>query len=314
MDLNEFVNLIIVCLEKELGDGYSVEHRKILKNNSIEFDSIVIMEEGHNIAPNIYMQSFYLDFINGRDIGDIIREILRVFRTCRKSDYERLCNKIDPEHFQDNIIIRLVNYEKNIEMLKQAVYDRVEDDLAVTYHYVIKCGKEKATIRIDRKLCECLGIPEKTVKENAVNNSMRINPPTFDRMDNILLKSINKYLGCDRAKKEAIETFQRNDGLNMYVLSTEDRSNGAVSLLYNGILDRISKVIGGNFYILPSSVHEIIIVPDNESMSRDFLDGMVMSVNRECVDPEEVLSDRVYYYPDNQFVISGSSVDSSEGS
>ena len=89
----------------------------------------------------------------------------------------------------------------------------------------------------------------------------------------------------------------------MYVLTNQRNINGATSIIYNDILKRIAKVIGESYYILPSSINEVIIVPDNEIFKKDYLIDMVRSVNMECVAGNEILSDRVYHYPENRFDI-----------
>ena len=93
-----------------------------------------------------------------------------------------------------------------------------------------------------------------------------------------------------------METYIRKDETGMYVLSNFSRLYGAGVILYDGVLENCAKVLGGSFYILPSSVHEVIIVPDEGQMTKENLEAMVREVNATQVEEQELLSDYVYYY------------------
>lgn len=82
----------------------------------------------------------------------------------------------------------------------------------------------------------------------------------------------------------------------MYVATNTDNSIGAAILLYDGVLKTFAEQTGGDFYILPSSIHETMFVPAYGKRDDAFMLSMVRNVNRENVAPEEVLSDNVYYY------------------
>lgn len=86
----------------------------------------------------------------------------------------------------------------------------------------------------------------------------------------------------------------------MYILSNENRSFGAAAILYEGRLKKIGERLGENFYVLPSSVHEMIIIAESEAPSKEELSEMVAEINRTQVEAEEVLSDHAYYYDRKQ--------------
>jgi hypothetical protein len=82
----------------------------------------------------------------------------------------------------------------------------------------------------------------------------------------------------------------------MYVLSNDRGINGASTLLYPNVLYDFASSIRMNFYILPSSIHECILVPDTGKLSKAALKEMVKDVNDSHVSADEVLSNEVYYY------------------
>lgn len=87
----------------------------------------------------------------------------------------------------------------------------------------------------------------------------------------------------------------RNEAVPMLVISTKKAQGGAVAILLPGVRERVSEMLGGNFYILPSSIHEVIAVPETAGEADD-LRSMVSSINNDVVEPEDRLSDSVYLY------------------
>ena len=82
----------------------------------------------------------------------------------------------------------------------------------------------------------------------------------------------------------------------MYVLTNASKVNGSGILARDGVLDKIGELLGKNFYVLPSSIHEVLIVPDNGDMQAKELESMVKEVNATQVAPADLLSDKVQYY------------------
>lgn len=87
-----------------------------------------------------------------------------------------------------------------------------------------------------------------------------------------------------------------NDTMPMYVLTNASKVNGSGILARDGVLDKIGELLGKNFYVLPSSIHEVLIVPDNGDMQAKELESMVKEVNATQVAPADLLSDKVQYY------------------
>ena len=82
----------------------------------------------------------------------------------------------------------------------------------------------------------------------------------------------------------------------MYILTNKERRYGAGTIFYPGIMEQAQKLLGDNFYILPSSIHECILIPEEGNYDQDRLSEMVAEINEQHVDAREVLSDQAYYY------------------
>ena len=298
MKLEEFVEVIATKVSEELGEDYTVTSRKALKNNSVELDCLVISQKDCVVAPNIYLNGFYAEYKNGKTVEDLVKGIIKLFGECREHLKNPSCYSIDTENAAERIILRLVNYTKNQKMLARCPHERIMD-LAVTYHYVVSNNAEDglATVRIEYENMKYFNLDVNSLRLNALKNTERMFPPDFEKIEHVLRGFFQKNLG--------ISEFERPEminGIPMYVLTSSSRMNGAVCILYKGMLERIRKSLNSDFYIIPSSINEVLIVPDSGNMDRMFLNDMLRSVNREEVPEMEILSDNVYHYPEDQFV------------
>ena len=106
-----------------------------------------------------------------------------------------------------------------------------------------------------------------------------------------------KYADDDSA--EFMNPPEMPEVSGMYVASNSDKLNGSSVILYRDMLKNFAESHDvEKLYILPSSLHEVIIIPDDANMEKDIqmLNEMVVSVNCTQVQPEEILSDHVYVY------------------
>ena len=88
----------------------------------------------------------------------------------------------------------------------------------------------------------------------------------------------------------------------MFIATVPDKNSGAGVLAYQDFMDQAAEKIGGDFYVIPSSIHEILLVPDNGEVQAEGLKEMVQEVNATEVSPEEKLSDNVYHYDSKEHI------------
>lgn len=291
---------------------YDIECRQVLKNNSVRLDSILIHENGCPVAPNIYVNHFYSRYLEGRPIFSLADEISSVyFNSVDDFDMNRLCD-FTFEAMKDNIIFKLSSYGKNEELLEGTPYIRYKD-LAVSFHCLVRVDNVGiGTIRLTDEHCCSWGITRDELLACARKNTERLLPyrfrNIFEVLADLMLRELDEHPGDSDERSEierVLECVQDNSpermGNSMYVLTNESGINGSACLLYPGVLETIGRELGGGFFIIPSSVHEVIIVPDSVSTDPDYLRALVSGVNREHVMPEDVLSDSVYHYPEDDF-------------
>jgi hypothetical protein len=148
----------------------------------------------------------------------------------------------------------------------------------------------------------------------AERNSPRLFPWSIDSMEEVMRGMLAEDLSREGNHEDAglVKENEQKDWtdeligqiaagftsgrLPMYVLTNRQKMNGAACMFYPGVLEDFGKKLGRDFYLLPSSVHEVILVPADETVSKEALWEIVTDINRTQVAEEEILADSVYYY------------------
>ena len=255
------------------------------KTNNVSRIGLTIKTAGSNIAPTIYMEEFYEKLIEGTSIEDIRNELADLYvYTVEKSPNVTFLDDFKLENVQDRIAMRMVNYKDNREMLSETPHKKV-DDLAVYYVVVVGCNKEgTACMTIKNTHQEMLGISTDELHQIAMENTTKIFPPVFMKIEDKLSQIENNLL--------VSEDVGRNSG--MFVLTNEIANFGAVNIMYPEITEKIKEIIGSDYYVLPSTVHEMILVPKGEQVDARELGIMLREINGYMVDKEDRLSDHIY--------------------
>ncbi len=155
-------------------------------------------------------------------------------------------------------------------------------DLAIIFKIAFDVRKDQvATSLIRNDHLIMWGITLKDIAAVAMQNTEQLFPIVFRPMDDII-------------KQITGEEIEVND--MMYVLTNQQWLNGAITMLYSNCLKNVGNLLKENFYLIPSSIHEMIVVRESGVEGIEYLNAMIREVNASEVNPEEVLADRAYYY------------------
>ena len=297
MNYQEFLNYVKDHVTDEMV-GYEeaeVLVNEVLKNNDTSFSGLCIKLQDEKMAPNLYLNPYYEKYQMGHSLEQIIHQI-------REQYLEALKNQpifeVDFTHFEnvkDNLILRLVNYKMNKKALKESPYLRYHD-LAITFRFMTYQDEIGiSTVLLQNSKVETWGKGKEELYEMALQNTKRLFPEQIQSM-----KEVMEVEGFETVnKKEPLTPFcviKEEPLTPLYVLSNECGINGATALLYPDTLKEFAEKQDCNLFILPSSIHEVILVPENEYVENTDLYDIVKEANETVVEEMEVLSDNVYYY------------------
>lgn len=256
-----------------------------VKNNGKERKGITVSEKGIHISPTIYLEEYFQQFQEGKPIEEIVEKILQLYEEvkCSHPCEESLLQNY--EELKGKFACKLIHRGKNEKLLNDIPYVPWMDLAIVVFVLLEVSPYGTATVLVRKEHLEIWGLTEAQLFDEAKKNTPILLPYQFCPMRK-LLREI-----CPYAVDEGEEEEE-----SLYVLSNKLRSFGAASMLYDGILEKVGQKLGENYYILPSSIHEVIVVPESKSPVKQDLEEMVREINETQVEEEEVLSDRVYYF------------------
>lgn len=295
-------------MQKIIGEKGRVELIQVRRNNGVTLEGLIVKSEEKNISPAIYLNRFYEEYRGGKLPEDILQEIYESYIYYADRSGLDVRQVSDYESMKKNIFFKLVNFERNKEYLPEVPYVRFLN-LAVIFYALVPSFEEKtwqnASFQIRDEHLKMWNVDIGDIYRDALYNCPDIFCARIYGMEELLLNMMQENLcgsGAEEKRKEyeqlKSEVLERGENITskIYVLTNEQRLFGAACLLYKNVLHSFAETINRNFYILPSSVHEVLLVPEEENMAETELSSMVWEINRNELDEEDILSDEVYYY------------------
>ena len=291
MEFTNFTTLVQREVEKRAGENYRVKLNDVMKNNGVVLRGITLMQDDSNISPTIYLNPYYDAYENGdTTLGTVIDEVIDTYERNKINRSIDMKFFLNYETVRSRIIFKLINTEKNRELLRDVPYIPFHD-LSIVFQCLVSEERfGNASILIHNVHLQLWKVNARELYEFALENTPLLQGYELADM-NTVLEEMKALGGID---DEEIEDMQQE--VPMYVLSNKSRINGASCILYKDILKDFAMVVDKVLYVLPSSIHEVILLPSDGTQESDQLKEMVREINQSQVEKEEVLSDSVYYY------------------
>ena len=286
-DVKGFAEQLAEHLAQELSGGVTIEVTEQIKNNGLIKTGLIFKEEGVNISPTIYVNNAYESFLWGESMDDIIAGIVNTYETGKAPQNISVEFFTDFDQVKDRLALRVINAEKNAEMLDNCPHFEF-GDLAAIFQVMVDSNEfGKATITVKNEHMGMWGVDAQTLMDLARENMEEKQPVRIQSM----MEMLTGMMGG-----EFPEDMMGMPEPAMYVMSNETRIDGAAAMIFTDKLQEFAEQHNTSFFILPSSIHEILLIPQNEDMDVKDLTDMVREVNDTQVSPEEVLSYNVYFY------------------
>lgn len=288
MEYQDFIREVGERLQRTLGEGYQVSVRQFRGINGIKKDAAVICAPGSITAECAAVSGYYELYREKEDMDIIVRELAENYLKAEPYGYVPDLNDIyDWNRAGENAVFRLVNTDANRELLKDLPHFEYLDLSQIFFLMIELNGACSRSILITNMLMKKWGISASELLCRAQKNT----PLRLPEM----LMDVHSFLS---AETEAGENDSGKEGLRMYVLTNRMKLYGAGCILYDGLMKRTAEKFGAGCYVLPSSLHEVILIPE-EKCSMEYareLKRLVTSINHDLVPEQDILSDSIYYY------------------
>lgn len=285
MEYKEFKKELRDRVQETMGDKVQVRFVTAEKNNQTSIEQLTCEEPGKNMKPAIRLEEFYERYLT-EGMEWCVDTVVAIFGTRREVCEKELFRTW--EEAKNKITVELVNHSWNEKMLRRVPHKDFLD-LAVIFKLVLY-ETEYGSVQciVTEALTDYWGINTKELLEVAVSN---LYAQEFEIVS--LTQEVEKMMGED-VDRNWKRNFIDSGKEELFVLSNKHRKYGASGMLRTDLLAGFAESQGCDLIILPSSVHELLLLPDRGNLSIDALREMVGAVNKETVAEEERLSDEIY--------------------
>ena len=294
MNYEEFKEQFINAVKERLyeqGSDMNVSVNEVKKLNE-SYEAMTVTPEGARVGVNIGLEKFYNAFSDGKSLDEVVRSAVETINhgINERPDFD-IDSFTDYSKMKEKLAMEVVSAETNKEMLENVPHKNLED-MAIVYRFVLSSDEEgRASILVTNQLLDSLGITPEQLHADALEIAPQIKPAEIRGMSEVM----TEMMGPEQAEMMGIAPVAPEDE-QLFVATVPDKTHGASVLAYQNFMDQAAERVGGDFYILPSSIHEILIVPDNGQISLKELETMVRDVNATQVAPADKLTDNVYHY------------------
>lgn len=266
-------------------------------NNGVQMVGVQVRLQEENVCPVVYVEPFFNEIRLGEPVEKVMNEIARCMEEAGNVPFLHSgINPMDYDSVKEHLAVMLVNTQANKRMLQEMPHENMEDLSAICYvDFPVESNDGKATMKVKNEHLKMWNVDAKEMFQQARANTQPVNTPILQSMDEMLLSIFNEEGHATNLLDENVDFGLRSHDM-LYALTNVEKQYGASMITQPEVLNKLEQLFPEGFYVLPSSVHEVLIVPDNGEMEPKMLGEMVREVNKNEVERQEVLSDRVYSY------------------
>lgn len=298
MDFNEFQNQILQEAKDRML-GVQVEIRPVEKLQGESYTGLSILPNDSPMAATLNLDAVYNQMVDqGKSFqevaDDLISHAADIIVDMPKIDVNDITNY---DQMKNTLVVQVIPTDRNADMLEDIPHKNIED-MSLVYRMQIDQNENgTSSVLITNAMLKNYGVTVEQLHQDAMDAAVINNPATFRSMQEVL----SDLMGMPA------DLMPPMDGPQMYVASVENSLNGAGVIAYPDFMNQVAEQVGGDFFVLPSSVHEVLVIPDDGSIDRHDLESMVREVNASEVLPKDQLSDNVYHYDsqDQVFELAG---------
>ncbi len=295
MEFLNFTMLVREEVEKRTGECYKVRLDDVRKNNGVVLRGITVTQDDSNISPTIYLNSYYEEYIKGRaTLINVVNDVMDTYHRNKVNQSVDMRYFLNYESVRQKIIYKLVNTEKNKELLEDIPHIEFLDLSIVFQCLVAQEDFGRASILIHNVHLKLWDVSVEILYQAAKENTQQLQGYEIKGMTEVL-----QEIMCAEDSENFTEDNERSSfsgSVPMYVLSNKSRVDGAACMLYPNLIQDFAEAIQSRFYIIPSSIHELLLLPAGDADESSSIRNIIRDVNETQLLEEEILSDSLYIY------------------
>ena len=275
---------ILETLSKRLGDGFHITIQKVFKPNR-ELEGLLIMGEGEIISPTIYLESSYEALDNGTPVEQVVNRILQAYDSARSEavdfDVERLK---DFDYAKERLYVQLINRHLNKNLLQNTPHAMFLDDFAIIVRCTVEASEDaEASFMVHNSHLNVWQTDSETVLSLAIRNTLASHDVELMPLEKLIRETFPAF------------PMEHSSDCGLWFMSNQRRTFGAASVLYDDILKNFAQK-HGSFYVIFSSVHEVLLKPSPDHSDIDVMTRHHQDVNASALEEDEILGTKAYFY------------------
>lgn len=296
MVYEEFLSTVQTALKSHLGKEYTVVLQKVPKNNGTMLDGLCITKTGEQTTPTIYLNTFFSKWKSGIAMSGILEDIIDIYKDGRL--YPNIAPDIlaDFSCLRDKVIYKIIHTQSNSERLADMPHFPYLDLSIIFYLFLEETEYGHMTATIHNNHLKSWKITKDDLYQLAVQNTPQILPAEIRSMDDVIGNMINSSAEDEFSKETLQDHLPSSAPSPLFVLTNNYGINGSCTILYQDLLKNFAKKLKQDLIILPSSIHEVLLVPYTDHICLEDLSYMVRYINLTEVPVEDRLSNQIYHY------------------
>ena len=278
MEFLNFTMLVREEVEKRTGECYKVRLDDVRKNNGVVLRGITVTQDDSNISPTIYLNSYYEEYIKGRaTLINVVNDVMDTYHRNKVNQSVDMRYFLNYESVRQKSIYKLVNTEKNKELLEDIPHIEFLDLSIVFQCLVAQEDFGRASILIHNVHLKLWDVSVEILYQAAKENTQQLQGYEIKGMTEVL-----QEIMCAEDSENFTEDNERSSfpgSVPMYVLSNKSRVDGAACMLYPNLIQDFAEAIQSSFYIIPSSIHELLLLPTRHLEESQEIKSMIRVIN-----------------------------------
>ena len=290
MKQQEFYEAIQQAVKELLGETYSIGLFQMQTVGMEQQDALFIRKETQPIFTVIYLQEYYQQWKQGKELEALAKDLVLEYRqksssqTIAADDFKVLNQQ---EAVKQTIFFRCVSKKQ----VPSNIPHRQMLDFAILYGILIKCQKEMTTfVTITKNMMECYHVTEEELFDLAMENTPNLFPESVKTLQEVIASLLSP------AEQTSSFPSHNKSKYEMLVLSNIANFYGFSAVFYPNVLKQLAEERKGNLIVIPSSIHEAILLTDSDMAKVQELNETIVTVNETQLTEQERLSNQAYYY------------------
>ena len=283
----EIINAIREEIPEEIRDMMEVDIREIVKANDTVLHGVVIKAPEQDIVLTIYIEDCIKQLPEDFAMKNLAEAIISIYQVGMREAPAVESLSLEFDDIKDKLVVQLAEVERNKDRLRELAYKPLDNGMVMLAYVVVQGERGNMRFAVTKEIAKGQNYDIEKMFETAMKNN---EPVLVDTKDVILSDGVKNVQNLfDKELSGKLPD-------SMYTLTNSSTNLGAATLYYPDVQKRIADMLQNSYYVLPSSIHEVMILPCSVNDNPEFLRKMVREANETVVNPQEVLSDRVFMY------------------